>query len=261
MNETSAKKINIAGTGISNITLEETIALFDKWITENEKKRICVTPVNCVVWANERQDLQNIYNSADLTLCDGVPLIWASHFLGNGKLRGRVTGLDLLPAFIENCYKKGFSMFFLGAAELTLKRLHQKLEKQYPGILISGSYSPPFAKKFSDEENQKILSMINKVKPDIVWVSLTAPKQDYWIDEFFSSLNAKIVIGIGGALDVMAGNINRAPIWMQKNGLEWFYRFYQEPRRLFRRYFLEAPRIIPLLIQQKFTKTPLKRNP
>src|SRR6187431_2645735 len=105
MNETTATKINIAGTGISNITLTETIALFDQWISEGKKKRECVTPVNCVVWASENKNLQNIYNSADLTLCDGVPLIWASRFLGNGKLRGRVTGLDLLPAFTEHCYK------------------------------------------------------------------------------------------------------------------------------------------------------------
>ncbi len=261
MNETSAPKINIAGTGISNITLEETITIFDKWISGDHKKRVCVTPVNCVVWANGNEALKNIYNSADLTLCDGVPLIWASNFLGNEKLRGRVTGLDLLPAFTEHCYQKGYSMFFLGAAETTLILLQQKLEKQYPGIRISGLYSPPFAHTFSSEENQKIVSLINNSKPDIVWVSLTAPKQDYWIDEFFTALDTKIVIGIGGALDVMAGNISRAPIWMQKTGLEWFFRFYKEPQRLFRRYFIEAPRIIPMLLQQKFTRNPTKKNP
>jgi N-acetylglucosaminyldiphosphoundecaprenol N-acetyl-beta-D-mannosaminyltransferase len=259
MNETTATKINIAGTGISNITLAETIILFDQWISEGKKKRVCVTPVNCVVWASENKNLQNIYNSADLTLCDGVPLIWASRFLGNGKLRGRVTGLDLLPAFTEHCYKQGYSMFFLGAAEKTNHLLKEKLDRQYPGIRISGMYSPPYAHKFSDEENQKILSLINAAKPDIVWVSLTAPKQDYWIYEFFTALDTKIVIGIGGALDVMAGNISRAPIWMQKNGLEWFFRFYKEPRRLFRRYFMEAPRIIPLLFRQKLIGTTTKK--
>ncbi len=256
MNESIVPKISIAGTGISDITLQETIALFDQWIHDHEKKRVCITPVNCVVWANDNEDLRDIYNSADLTLCDGVPLIWASRFLDKGTLRGRVTGLDLLPEFTTRCYEKGYSMFFLGASEKTNRVLKQKLEVAYPGIRIAGMYSPPYTNKFSDTENQKILSLINEVQPDIVWVSLTAPKQDYWIHQFFPELDTKIAIGIGGALDVMAGNIDRAPNWMQKNGLEWFFRFCKEPKRLFRRYFVEAPRIIPLLFRQKLTGKP-----
>lgn len=254
MNESAVPKVNIGGTGISNITLPETITLLDKWITEKNKKRICVTPVNCVVWAAKNQLLKDIYNSADLTLCDGVPLLWASRFLGKGRLRGRVTGLDLLPAFIERCYEKNYSMFFLGAAENVALQLQEKLERNYPGIRISGVYSPPYADKFSDEENQKIIQLINQADPDIVWVSLTAPKQDFWIYEYGSQLTSRITIGIGGALDVAAGRIKRAPVWMQRNGLEWFYRFSREPKRLFRRYFIEAPAIFGIVLKQKFNK-------
>lgn len=260
MNETSAPKINIAGTGISNVTLDETIAIFDQWINEKVKKRVCVTPVNCVVWANSNKDLREIYNKADLTLCDGVPLIWASRFLNKGTLRGRVTGLDLLPAFTEHCFKKDFSMFFLGSSEQTLAILQEKLETQYPGIRIAGMYSPPYTEKFSDTENQKMVLMINSAKPDILWVSLTAPKQDFWIAEFFPILETRIGIGIGGALDVMAGNIERAPLWMQKNGLEWFFRFLKEPKRMFRRYFIEAPKFFPLLLIQKFNGNQLQNK-
>ncbi len=260
MNETIAPKIDIAGTGISNVTLEETILLFDQWITNHEKKRVCVTPVNCVVWASHNEPLRNIYNSADLTLCDGVPLIWASRFLSKDSLSGRVTGLDLLPVFTAHCYQKGYSMFFLGAAEKTLEVLKEKLETLYPGIRIAGTYSPPYVAKFDDTENQKIVSLINSAKPDILWVSLTAPKQDYWIYEFFDRLDTKIAVGIGGALDVMAGNIQRAPRWMQKSGLEWFFRFSKEPKRLFRRYFIEAPRIIPLLLRQKIGVNSSKKH-
>jgi N-acetylglucosaminyldiphosphoundecaprenol N-acetyl-beta-D-mannosaminyltransferase len=118
MNESVAPKVNIAGTGISNITLHETMDLFDVWIAAGEKKRVCVTPVNCVVWASKDSSLQELYNSADLTLCDGVPLIWASKLLAKKQteiLRGRVTGLDLLPQYIQRCYQKGHSQFFLGA--------------------------------------------------------------------------------------------------------------------------------------------------
>lgn len=250
--EKTVPKINIGGTGISDITLLETMDLFDAWILQKLQKRVCVTPVNCVVWANKNERLQHLYNSADLTLCDGVPLIWASKFLGKRKLRGRVTGLDLLPQYIERCNQMNFSMFFLGAAEGVALAYKKQLEEKYPDIQIVGVYSPPYAKEFSAEENQKIIALINAAKPDILWVSLTAPKQDYWIQQHYQALNSSINIGIGAALDVAAGKFNRAPIWMQKNGLEWLYRFIKEPKRLFRRYFIEAPSIVPILLKQKF---------
>lgn len=244
-------KINIGGTGISDITLEETMELFDQWIQEKTPRQICVTPVNCVVWAHQNKALQNIYNQADLTLCDGVPLIWASSFIGKQKLRGRVTGLDLLPQYIARAHQKNYRMFFLGAAPGVAAQYQAQLEAQYPGIQIVGTYSPPYANEFSAAENQKMVDMVNAAAPDIVWVSLTAPKQDFWIAQHLHQLKSTINIGIGGALDVAVGRFNRAPIWMQKNGLEWLYRFLKEPRRLFRRYFVEAPAILPILLKQK----------
>ena len=123
--------------------------------------------------------------------------------------------------------------------------------EKYPELKIAGYYSPPFADKFSVEENEKIISMINSVKPNVLWVSLTAPKQDIWIYEHFDKLDVNIAIGVGGAFEVTAGIINRAPLWMQKYGLEWFFRFLQEPKRLFGRYFLEAPQFFPLVLLQK----------
>lgn len=254
MNESAAAKINIAGTGISNITLNETMDLFDAWIAAGVKKRVCITPVNCVVWASKDSSLQDLYNSADLTLCDGVPLIWASKLLAKKEieiLRGRVTGLDLLPQYIKRCYQKGHSQFFLGAKPGIGQLLHEKYTAQYPGIQIKGVYTPPFAEIFTSEENEKMIELINNAEPDILWVSLTAPKQERWIAQHFERLNVRIAIGIGGAFEVAAGSIERAPLWMQKNGLEWFYRFYKEPKRLFKRYMIEAPQFIPLLIMQK----------
>ncbi len=251
MNQSVAPKINIGGTGISQVSLDETMQLFDKWIKGKEKRRVCVTPVNCVVWANKNQTLQQLYNSADLTLCDGVPLIWASKFLGKGILKSRVTGLDLLPRYIARCHEQKHSQFFLGAKEGVGALLRKQCEKKYPGIKISGVYSPPFAEKFSDTENEKIIQLINQVKPDILWVSLTAPKQDFWIQEHLHRLDVKVAIGVGGAFEVAAGLIDRAPVFMQKNGLEWLYRFYKEPGRLFKRYFIEAPAFFPIIILQK----------
>lgn len=244
-------KINIAGVGISNINLFDTINKFNEVISSNLKFSVCVTPVNCIVWAASNIELQKIYNDSDLTLCDGVPLLWIAKFLGT-PLSGRVTGLDLFPLYVEECYKKGFSFFLLGAKEGVGEYLKKIFEEKFPGIKIVGVYSPPFAEKFSDEENQKMITMINAVKPNVLWVSLTAPKQDIWIYEHFDQLDVNIAIGVGGAFEVTAGLIKRSPKWMQKAGLEWFYRFLKEPRRLFRRYFIEAPKIFYLVLKQKF---------
>ncbi|WPR77512.1 WecB/TagA/CpsF family glycosyltransferase [Algoriphagus sp. NG3] len=247
-------KINIASVGISNCDLDDTVAIFSDVIRSNDKIRVCVTPVNCVEWAQDNLELRDIYNSADLTLCDGVPLIWISKFLGN-PLKGRVTGLDVLPQFAEVCQKEGFTMFLLGAKEGVGEELKKHFEKQHPGIKIVGVYSPPFAERFSDEENEKMINMVNAVQPDILWVSLTAPKQDYWIYEHFDRLNTNIAIGVGGAFEVTAGLIKRSPRWMQKIGLEWLFRFLSEPKRLFRRYFIEAPQIFPAVWKQKLGKS------
>lgn len=249
MNEETAPRINICGTGISNVSITETMDIFDQWINAGEKKRVCVTPVNCVIWASKNERLQQLYNSADLTLCDGVPLIWASSILGK-RLKGRVTGLDLLPLYIERSAAKGHSMFFLGAKEGIADLVKTRSEQLYRDIKITGTYSPPFADTFSDEENKKIISLINTAKPNILWVSLTAPKQDYWIYENLEKLNVNIAIGVGGAFEVAAGIINRAPSFIQKNGFEWLYRFVKEPKRLFRRYLIEAPIFIPMLFKQ-----------
>ncbi len=131
-----------------------------------------------------------------------------------------------------------------------LGQLSEILKKKNPGLKITGIYSPPFAERFTDAENNKMIKLINEAKPNVLWVSLTAPKQDYWIYEHFDKLDVNIAIGVGAAFDVVAGNIPRSPEWMQKMGLEWFYRLIREPGRLYRRYLVEAPLFIPMIIKQ-----------
>lgn len=253
MNESIARKVNIAGTGISDVSLADTLRLFSDWIEQGAKKRICVTPVNCVVWAHQNAALQQIYNQADLTLCDGVPLLWAARFTGH-RLKGRVTGLDLLPAFSAISGQKGYRVFLLGAKPGVGETLARQLEKQYPGIQVCGTYAPPMMHTFTAEENEKMIGLVNAAAPDVLWVSFTAPKQDFWIHEHFHQLHAKVMVGVGGAFEVTAGLIDRAPRWMQRAGAEWLYRLVKEPKRLWRRYLVEAPRILPILWKQRLGK-------
>jgi len=255
-------KSNVAGVPISKYDLAETLQLFCDFIDNKEKRRICVTPVNNIVWANQDEELMTLYNTSDMNLADGVPVVWASRFL-NDPVSGRVTGLDVLPSFSKISAQRGYTSFYMGAKEGVAKLLADNFSKRYPGLKIVGVYSPPFAKKFEEIENEKIITLINTANPDILWVSLTSPKQDFWIAEHFNRLNVKIAIGVGGAFDVCAGMIDRSPLWMQRKGLEWFYRFTKEPRRLFRRYFLEAPLFFRLILQQKFgarIKNPIRHD-
>lgn len=247
----SDERVNILDVEVSRNNLEETMDVLTRAIEKGQKLRVCVTPANCVLWANKDEKLRQIYNSADLTTADGVPLLWASRLLGS-PIRGRVTGLDLLPEFSKISAKKGFRFFFLGAADGVAVKLANHLKSINPGLKIAGTYSPPFAERFSDEENEKMITLINQSNADVLWVSLTAPKQDFWIAEHFGRLDVSIAIGVGAAFDVVAGNIKRSPEWMQNAGLEWFYRLLKEPGRLSKRYLVEAPQFIPLLIKQKW---------
>lgn len=245
--------VDILSVSVSTLGFDETIALFQTWIANGDKRRVCVTPVNCVLWAYKSEELRNIYNSSSMNLPDGVPLIWASRLLGN-PIRGRVTGLDLLPAFAKIGNEFAYRFFFLGAGPGVAEDLARQLSHRYPGLKIVGCYSPPFAHRFSDDENKKMIDLINEAKPHVLWVSLTAPKQDFWIAEHFDKLHVNIALGVGGAFEVTAGKIKRAPVWMQKNGLEWLFRFIQEPRRLFKRYMVEAPQFIPLVFRQALSE-------
>lgn len=246
-------RINMLGVKVSRFDIGETIDLMCDTIHGKGKMRIAVTPVNCILWARHNKKLRDIYNSADVVTADGVPLLWASKLLGE-PIAGRVTGLDLLPEFSKIAAQNGYRFFFLGAAPGVAEKLSTVLIHKNPGLIVAGIYSPPYAESFSDKENQKIIDLINQSNANVLWVSLTAPKQDFWIAEHFDKLSVNIAIGVGAAFDVVAGNIKRAPVWMQKSGLEWFFRLMMEPQRLAKRYLVEAPRFVPLILKQKFDK-------
>ena len=243
-------KVNILGVKVSNIANNDLLDTLTHCIHEKQKVQVCITPVNSVLAAIKDPEVLNIYNNAEIVLCDGMPIKWASSFL-NTPIQERITGLDLLPDLVELCAKNNFSVFLLGASPGVGDKLKQTISQRYPNCKVVGVYVPPFMKVFSGEENDKMIAAVNEAAPDVLLVSLTAPKQDIWIAQNKNLLNASVQVGIGGAFEVMAGLAKRAPKWMQSAGLEWLFRFIQEPKRLFRRYFIEAPLFILLVIKQK----------
>ena len=244
-------KVNILGVQVSSFSNQEMLDIFTQCIEIKQKTQVAITPVNSVLAALKNEQVMRVYNNSEIVLCDSVPMQWASVFLGT-PIKERITGLDVLPDLIQLCAQKDFSVFLLGASPGVGDQLSKVILDTYPNCKVLGTYVPPFMPVFSAEENNKMLEAVNAASPDVLLVSLTAPKQDLWIAQNKAALNATLLVGIGGAFEVMAGIAKRSPKWMQRAGLEWFYRFVQEPKRLFRRYFIEAPQFIPLIIKQRF---------
>jgi N-acetylglucosaminyldiphosphoundecaprenol N-acetyl-beta-D-mannosaminyltransferase len=253
------EKINILGVHFSNLNEPELIYMLDDRIAEAQKTQVCFVPTNSILAARKNRFVMDVYNSADVVMCDGVPVQWASSLLGT-PLKQRLTGFDFFPHFIQHCEQNNYSVYFLGAKEGVAKQLASIYQSRYPSIRVAGYYTPPFAASFSEEQNAVMLSAINAAKPDVLFVSLTAPKQDIWIHQQLEQMNVKLAIGVGAAFDSEAGSLKRAPILMQQMGLEWFYRFLQEPGRMFRRYFIEAPVFVPLVIKQLLSVNFLKNR-
>jgi N-acetylglucosaminyldiphosphoundecaprenol N-acetyl-beta-D-mannosaminyltransferase len=199
-------KVDILGTPVSSLTMDELFADWKRVIQQGIKAQVCITPVNSILAARATARVQTIYKNADYVLCDGVPVKWASEFLGT-PIKQRITGLDVLPRIFPFALKNNFSIFLLGASPGVAETLKQLMEAKHPGVQIVGTFVPPFRAVFSQEENQQMIQAINKVKPDILLVSLTAPKQDIWIAENLANLDTHLAIGIGGAFEATANDL------------------------------------------------------
>ena len=194
------KKINILGVHFSNLDEPQLVELLDNRIAEAQKTQVCFVPTNSILAARKSRFVMDVYNSADVVMCDGVPVQWASRLLGT-PLKQRLTGFDFFPHFIQHCAQKNYSVYFLGAKEGVAKQLATIYQSRYPGIRVAGFYTPPFAASFSEAQNAVMLSAINAAKPDVLFVSLTAPKQDIWIHQQLEHLNVKLAIGIGALIN------------------------------------------------------------
>jgi N-acetylglucosaminyldiphosphoundecaprenol N-acetyl-beta-D-mannosaminyltransferase len=193
-------------------------------------------------------EVHDVITRADLVLPDGTGIIWASRILGFEN-RGRVTGPKLMLKICNWGREKKLRHFFYGGAEGVADKLAANLSSKYIGLQVAGTYSPPF-RQLSKEEYRIIIDKINSTKPDILWVGLGAPKQEKWMDEHRSKINAAAMIGVGAAFDFHSGNVKWAPEWIRKLGLEWAYRFAQNPKRMWRRN-LDSPRFLLNVIIQR----------
>jgi N-acetylglucosaminyldiphosphoundecaprenol N-acetyl-beta-D-mannosaminyltransferase len=235
-------RVNVLGVGVSAITMADALALIDRWIALRTHHYICVTGVHGVMESQADPALRDIHNCAGLVTPDGMPLVWLSRLRGYRHVE-RVYGPDLMLACCAASVSKGYRHFLYGAGPGVAEHLGEGLQKQFPGLTVAGTCSPPFVEPTPAEE-RGVVEQINSANPDIVWVGLSTPKQERWMARHVGSLCAPVLIGVGAAFDFNAGLKRQAPRWMQRAGLEWLFRLATEPRRLWRRYLTNNPRFL-----------------
>lgn len=240
------KKQALLNTYINNLTMSETVEAIEKMIMEKRKSYVVAINVDVVMKIESDPYLKEIVDGADLVLVDGKPLVWISKLHGK-PLKAKISGSDLVPLLCEVSAKKGYRMFIIGGKDGIAEQAKRRLEEKYPDIQIVGTYAPPIGFEKDKKELNKINNMISEVKPDLLITCFGCPKQEKWIYENINRYDAKVSVCAGATVDFLAGNVKRAPRWMSEHGLEWFYRFLQEPKRMFRRYFVDDIKIIKVI--------------
>ena len=241
--------VDILGVPISDINLLDAIAVVEGWIAEQRPNFACFRDVHGVMICQEDKTFHSYHLKAGLVAPDGMPLVWAGRHLFGAKRIARVCGPDFLPALCARSAETGHKHFFYGGADGVAERLAANLSERFRGLKVAGCYSPPF-RPLTAEEDQAVIDRIDASQADIVWVGLSTPKQEQWMADHVSRLKAPALLGVGAAFDFHAGTVKRAPKWMQKSGTEWLYRLVSEPRRLWRRYLVMAPRFVGAVVVQ-----------
>jgi N-acetylglucosaminyldiphosphoundecaprenol N-acetyl-beta-D-mannosaminyltransferase len=233
------ERTNVLGVGISAINIPLAVSTVDGWIARGEQHHVCVTGVHGVMESQSDPTLREIHNRAGLVTPDGMPMVWLSRLSGHRHVE-QVCGRDLMYAICEQSERMGYRHFFYGGADGVPELLAERLKERFPRLQVVGTYSPPF-RPLTEEEDEEIVRMINEAEPDIVWIGLSTPKQERWMSAHRDRVRAPVMFGVGAAFDFHAGLLKQAPRWMQRVGLEWFYRLLMEPRRLWRRYLTNNP--------------------
>ena len=239
---------NILGVGVSAIDMQQALHSIGQWIVARDPHYVCVTPAHAVMDCYRSSELRQIYNRSGLTTPDGMAIVWLLKWQGFRNVE-RVYGPDLLQAVCQQSLINGYSHYFYGGAPGVTERLSKKLLQKYHGLRIVGLDSPPF-RDLKPDEDEAAVQRMRDANPDIIWIGLGSPRQERWMVDHLMRVGAPVMIGIGAAFDFISGNKPQAPLWMQRNGLEWFFRLTSEPGRLWRRYLLNYPRFTMLVLLQ-----------
>lgn len=230
-----------------------TIPIFDNCLSSLPNKKLLINTINahCFNIAQEDKFYAKALYSSDVLLPDGISIVFANRTLNSKKIK-KIAGEELFYYEMNRLNNSGGKSFFLGSDEKTLALILENAKVKFPNVEVF-TYSPPYKNEFSSSENELMIDKINKIKPDVLFIGMTAPKQEKWAFQNLDKLEVGHICCIGAVFNFFAGNIKRAPKWMISFGLEWFYRLIMEPRRLWRRYIIGNFRFLYLIMKEKFS--------
>lgn len=240
-------RINIFNCPIDIYTMNETILKIDESIQNKTHLHHVVVNAAKLVHMQKDKELYDSVVNSDIINPDGQAVVWASKFL-NKPLKERVAGIDLMENLVKLAYEKNYKLFFFGAKEEVVKSVVDRYSSEYSKDIIAG-YRNGYFKK--EEENQ-IANQIATSKADILFVAINSPTKEIFLNKYKNIIDTPFIMGVGGSFDVVSGKVNRAPLWMQKAGLEWFYRLLQEPKRMWKRYLVTNSLFIWYMLKEKF---------
>ncbi len=227
-------RVVLFGVPIDNLTLSETLDRIEQMIREGPTHQHVVVNVDKIVKLRSDQTLREAILGCDLINADGQPVVWASRLLGK-PIKERVAGIDLFEAMLERCAQRGYRPFLLGARQEVVERVVEILKARHPSLKLAGRRNG----YWSAEEEPGVVAQIKEARPAVLFVAMSSPQKELFLSRRKHELQIPFIMGVGGSFDVVAGERRRAPVWLQRCGLEWLFRLAQEPRRLWRRYLIE----------------------
>ena len=238
--------ITMMGCRIDNLSMEETLVRIEEFIRSGKPHQHVVVNVDKLVKASRDEELRRIINACALVNVDGMPVVWASRLLGK-PLKERVAGVDLFEALMRRAGERGWRVFLLGARAGVVAGVAATYARRYPDLAIAGWRDGYWQ---GEAEEAAVAGQIRASRADLLFVAIGSPKKEQFLGRWQDTMRIPFAMGVGGTFDVAIGRVKRAPRWMQRAGLEWFYRFLQEPRRMFRRYFIEDMAFVWLLLKE-----------
>lgn len=239
------QRLDVMGCHVDNLTMDETLSVVEGFIHTGRPHQHVVVNVDKLVKARHDAELRSIINHCDLINADGMPVVWASRLLGT-PLKERVAGIDLFEALMKRASEKGWRVFLLGATQEVVEGVKRVYEAKYPGIVVAG-YRNGYWK---DTEDAAVAEEVRAAGADLLFVAVSSPKKERFLGHWQGHMKVPFAMGVGGTFDVAVGKVSRAPLWMQRAGFEWFWRVLQEPRRMFKRYFIDDAAFFGMLARE-----------
>ena len=248
MSTTLFPRVNVLGVGVHAINMQEAVTFLLESVRQRRKGYVCVTGVHGIMEAQQNCRFRQTLNDSLLTTPDGMPTVWVGKARGH-KTMDRVFGPELMLNLCRESCARGLTHFLYGGAPGVAETLKNSLEAKCPGIRVIGTYTPPF-RPLSIQEHLDLVQQVNELKPDIIWVGLSTPKQERFMAEYISKFDCSLMLGVGAAFDLHTGRMTDSPDWVKRSGLQWAHRLMQEPRRLWKRYLINNPKFLYAITAQ-----------